>query len=130
MSPAETVRRLFDHFARGDFDGAMELLAEDVEFGEPPDMPDTGGTYHGHDGVRAGFRSFMGAWAELRVDTEELIEAGPDRVIALTRWQGRSRGSEIEVEQRVAQLYVVRDGKVTSVRQFHTREEAEAAAAG
>ena len=38
-----------------------------------------------------------------------------------------SKGAGIEVEQRVAQLYELRHGKVTRVRQFRTRDEALAA---
>ncbi len=123
---AELVRQLFDDFNRGDFEAALAKIDEDVEWGDPPDMPDTGGTYRGHAAMIDGFRRFMGAWEELRVDLDELIEEG-DRVVALTHQVGRSRGTGIEVDQHIAQVYEFSDGKVTRVRQFRTREEALAA---
>ena len=127
MQGPELVRRLFDAFGRADFDAALALVDEDVDWGEPPDMPDTGGGYRGHAGLRAGFGRFMGAWEELRVDLEEVTEVG-ERVVALTHWVGRSRGTGLEVDQRVAQVYELHEGKVAKVRQFRTRDEALAAA--
>lgn len=124
----ETVRRLFEAFERGDFDAALALVDAKVEWDEPPDMPDTGGTYHGHTGMVAGFRRFLGAWEELRVEPEEVIDAPPDRVVVTTHWVGRSRRAGIEVDQRVAQVYELRDGKVLRLRQFREREDALRAA--
>jgi uncharacterized protein len=123
---AELVRRLFDDFSRADVESAFAKIDQDVEWGEPPDMPDTGGTYRGHAAMVHGFRRFMGAWEELRVDLDAVIEEG-DRVVALTHWVGRSRGSGIEVDTRIAQVYEFRDGKVARVRQFRTPGEALAA---
>ena len=127
MAGAELVRRLFDEFGRGDFEAALALIDDDVEWGAPPDMPDSGDTYRGHEGLVKGFGTFMGAWEELRTELEDCFEVG-GRVVALTHWIGRSRGTGIEVDQRVAQVYELHGGKVVRVRQFRTREEALEAA--
>ena len=126
MSNADLVRTLFDDFNRGDFEAALAKVAEDVDWGEPPDMPDTGGAYRGHDGLTKGFARFLGAWESIRVDLEEVTAHG-ERVVVMTRWHGRSKGTGIEVDQRVAQVYELRDGKVTRVRQFRSLDEALAA---
>jgi ketosteroid isomerase-like protein len=123
----DLVRQLFDDFNRAEFESAFAKIDQDVEWGEPPDMPDTGGTYRGHDAMVRGFRRFMGAWEELRVDLDEVIEES-DRVVALTHWVGRSRSSGIEVDTRIAQVYEFRGGKVARVRQFRTLGEALGAA--
>jgi ketosteroid isomerase-like protein len=127
VANAELVRRVFDAFQRGDFDTALDMVDEDVDWGAPPDMLDTDGVYRGHAGLLEGFGTFMRAWEELRVDVDELTEVG-DRVLVMTHWVGRSRGTGIEVDQRIAQVYELRDGKVARVRQFRTREEALARA--
>ncbi len=117
---------MFDAFNRGDFEAAFADVHEDVDWGEPPDMPDTGGAYHGHEGLARGFSRFLGAWEALRVDLIEVIEHG-ERVVVLTHWHGRSKGTGIEVDQKVAQVYELRDGKVAKVRQFRTLDDALAA---
>ena len=124
----ETVRRMFDAFNRGDHAAAFADVHEDIEWGEPPDMPDTGGTYRGHEGMVKGFTRFLGAWEPgFRVDLEELFERG-EGVVAMTRWAGKSRTTGIAAEQRIAQLYEFRDGKVARLRQFRELDEALAAA--
>jgi ketosteroid isomerase-like protein len=124
---AEFVRELFEDFGRGDFDAALAKLDPDVDWGEPPDMPDTGGGYRGREDVVAEFGRFMSAWADLKVDLEDVREVG-DRVVVLTRWYGTSKGTGIEVDQRVAQTYELRRGRVARVRQFRALDEALAAA--
>jgi ketosteroid isomerase-like protein len=124
---AALVRALFGDFNSGDFEAALAKLDPDVDWGEPPDMPETVGSYEGRRGVVAEFGRFMSAWAELDVDLEEVHEVG-ERVVVLTHWRGRSKGAGIEVDQRVAQVYELRDGRVIKVRQFRRLSEALAAA--
>ena len=126
---AETVRRLFDDFARRDFDAALARLDPEVDWGEPPDMPETVGSYRGREGVVAEFGRFMAAWAELEVTLEDVREVG-ERVVVRTHWRGRSRGAGIEVDQFVSQVYDLRDGRVARVRQFRELDDALAAAGG
>ena len=123
MSNAELVRSLFDDFNRGDFETAFSKIDDDVDWGEPPDMPDTGGAYRGHDGLVEGFGRFMRAWESISVDLDDVLERG-DRVVVQTHWRGRSKGTGIEVDQFIAQVYELQDGRVTRVRQFRTMEEA------
>ena len=126
-SNADIVRELFGDFGRGDFDAALAKLDPEVDWGEPPDMPETVGAYSGREGVVAEFGRFMSAWAELQVDLEQVEQAG-ERVVVLTRWRGRSKGTGIEVDQRVAQTYELRDGLVVRVRQFRELRDARNAA--
>ena len=126
MGGADLVRQLFDDFNRGDFDAALTKIHDDVDWGHPPDMPDASDDWHSRDEMYAGIGRFMGAWEHLEIELEVLDDAG-DRVVVDTRWAGRSRGAGIEVDQRFAQVYELRDGKVAGVRQFRTPEEALAA---
>lgn len=127
MGDVETVRELFADFNRGDFETALAKLDPEVDWGEPPDMPDSAGAYRGREGVVSEFGRFMSAWDELSVDLER-VEEVRGRVVVLTRWRGRSKHTGIEVDQHVAQVYELRDGRVVRVRQFRTLDEARAAA--
>ncbi|MEA2208211.1 MAG: hypothetical protein QOF54_688, partial [Solirubrobacteraceae bacterium] len=60
--------------------------------------------------------------------TEELLDAGDDRVIAALHVTGRAKLSGVETELRYAVLYTLREGKIVRVREYATREDALKAA--
>ena len=123
----QAVTRMFDAFNRGDFEAALALLHEDVIWQDPPDAPDGNGPYRGHDAVSAEFARFLSAWESLRMELEEVIDAG-HCVVVVTRWVGRGRDSGVPVDRRTAQLYEFHDGRVVRLRQFAEREDALLAA--
>jgi ketosteroid isomerase-like protein len=57
--------------------------------------------------------SFLDVWEDYRVEAEEYRELDDERVLVLTRQTGRGRGSGVELDQRRASLFYVREGKVT-----------------
>jgi ketosteroid isomerase-like protein len=121
---AELIGQLFDDFNRGDFEAALAKVHEDVDWAAPPDMPDVSEDWRSRDEMQAGITRFMLAWEHLQVDLAEVVRDGGERVVVDTRWHGRSRGTGIDVDQRIAQVYDLEDGKVRRVRQFRTREQA------
>ena len=46
----EVVRRMYDAYARGDFELSLSCMDPEVEFSQPAGEPGAG-TYHGHEGV-------------------------------------------------------------------------------
>jgi ketosteroid isomerase-like protein len=84
-----------------------------------------------------GFRkitAFFDAWSELygefRVEAEEIVEAG-DQVVAVERHAARGlKGSEAEgmVGHSFACLISFKDGRISRVKEYATREEALEAA--
>ena len=48
--------------------------------------------------------------------------------LVVARYEGRGRSSDVEVDQRVASVYEIRDGMAASVRDYETRAEALEAA--
>jgi ketosteroid isomerase-like protein len=125
---AAIVQRAFEAFNRGDFEDALAYVDEEIEWGHPPDMPDVDRPWDSPDALVQGMSRFVVAWTGLRADIERIADVG-DRVVVDTRWSGRSRGTGIEVDQRIAQVYELREGKILRVRQFRTHEEALEAAA-
>jgi ketosteroid isomerase-like protein len=66
---------------------------------------------------------------EIRFEPNEIREAGEKVVVDLTlRARGKSTG--LEVEQRIAQVWELRNGKAISVEVFATMAEALDAAGG
>ncbi|HET9120579.1 MAG TPA: nuclear transport factor 2 family protein [Solirubrobacterales bacterium] len=122
----EIVRAMLDAFNRGDFDASLEFLAEDIEWHDPADVPGAG-VHRGPDEVRRFFVAWLGAWETYTAEAEELIDAG-DRVVVVHHEWGRGRESGIEVDNRSANLFELRDGKVVRRWPFPDRESALQAA--
>ena len=80
-------------------------------------------TYQGFDGfVR--FADQVGeAWAEFRMEPEEVFERG-DVVVVFVRAVGKGRGSGVEVDDAVAMVAEVRDGRIALMKVEPDREAA------
>jgi len=89
--------------------------------------PTEEGPSYGLDAIRDNFEHWEGAWEELDVTVEELIDAG-DRVLLTAHHRGRGRGSGVQVETRLYSVYTLRDGKVIRVDEYAERPEALEAA--
>ena len=66
---------------------------------------------------------FLAAFAEVRIELEEPIEAEDGRVVAENVSYLRGRDG-IEVQARAAWLIAIRDGRQTSLTLYQTRQEA------
>jgi ketosteroid isomerase-like protein len=74
-----------------------------------PGLPD-GKTYTGLDGLRDMWLEWLAPWTTYRVEAEDVVDLG-DRVLVLAHVFGRLEGSQAEVQNTVASVFTVRDGK-------------------
>ena len=118
----ETVRRAYDAYAAGDFQLALSCFDAEVEFSQPAGEPGAG-TYHGHDGIVEALTKWTGAWSDYRVEVDQLVDLG-DHVLAKTRHHGRGKSSGIETEQRIFQLYTLRERRIVRTRMYYDEDEA------
>jgi ketosteroid isomerase-like protein len=120
----EIVRRIYEAWNSGNAEAAIEVLAPEVEWHVQPNFPDPG-TWRGRDEVVQRLTDVAGSWDRLRINVQELIDAG-DRVVALVRFHGRSSitGMELEGAGVDAQVWTLRDGLVVDVRMFSGTREA------
>jgi uncharacterized protein len=73
------------------------------------------GTHTGYEGFVA-FRESVGeAWAEFRMEPEELIEQD-DLVVVLVRARARGRGSGVELDRPAAMVCEMRDGLIARMK--------------
>lgn len=72
-------------------------------------------TYSGVEGFRQLQAEAQEVWAQFRVEPEKLLEVG-DQVVALVRAVGRGRQSGLEIDDRIAIIFSLRDGKLAAVR--------------
>ena len=105
---------------------AWELIHEDVEVRDH-DIMDAG-EYRGREGVERWLSDWESAWSSFSMDTEELIGAGKDGVVALIRMRATGRGSSVSVEREDAIVFEVRDGLIVRVDYYNDRAAALSAA--
>jgi hypothetical protein len=75
----------------------------------------------------AGWRDFLGAWKEWRLEAEEYRELDGERVLVLWHFSARGKASGLQVGEigtKGAGLYHVRNGKVTRLVLYLERERA------
>jgi ketosteroid isomerase-like protein len=82
----------------------------------------------GHDAVRASTRRWKREWSDYELVPEEFANMG-DRVVVTVRFRARGRGSGIEVDARLYDVFTLRDGRIVRMDQFAERSEALQAAA-
>ena len=80
-------------------------------------------TYEGFDGFVRFAEQVGEAWAEFRMEPEEVFERG-DVVVVLVRAVGTGRGSGVQIDSPVAMVAEVRDGRISTMRVEPDREAA------
>ena len=128
MTPEDldTVRRAYDAFARGDLDTIRGLLAPDIEWRTTENVPFLG-TYQGIDEFFRGMQDWTDSFDEMTTEIQEIIDAG-DRAIVHHRMRGRGSDSGAEVDLPLWQVVSVRDGRLATMHDYGSREEALLAA--
>ena len=74
-----------------------------------------------------GLRDFLSTWEDLRVEVDGYRELDDERVLVFHHFSGRARTSGLKLEEmrpRTANLFHVRDNKVTRLIAYYDRERA------
>ncbi len=118
----EIVREAWDAYSRGDY-------ARIAGFHDPHivviSLED--GALYGNDAVLANYERWMEAWDEAETTLEEVTGRG-DRVFVAVRFHGRGRASGVEVDERLYEVFTLRDGKVLRIDEYENRADALEAA--
>ena len=120
----EVVRSIYAALERGDF-GSADWAHPDIEF-VIADGPDAG-SWTGLTDMAEAVRSGLSPWEKYRVEAYEYRELDDERVLVLVHRTGRGKTSGVELGQigtQGAQLFHVRDGKVTRYVTWADRERA------
>jgi ketosteroid isomerase-like protein len=121
----DLVRSIFTDWERGDFFSSAEWAHREIEF--VIDGGPSPGTWTGLAGLAEGHRDWLGAWNNFRVEADEYRDLDDKRVLVLVHLRARGKTSGLEVGQFQAQganLFHVRDGKVTRLVIYMDRERA------
>jgi SnoaL-like protein len=124
----ERLRVGFDSFLAGSTEWGADLLDPEVVWDARNTMVfDLSRVYHGPEGVREFWRTWLEAWETVEFEYE-LVDAG-DRVVALIDQHMRGRSTGIDVPLgKYAQLYTFRDGLIVHWKLYESQAEALKAA--
>jgi len=123
----EIIRRAYEAWNRGDFDGTIAYIDPDVDWGfeGASRFPGTEASYHGHEGVREFWRLFIEPWEEFRIEIERTYDAG-EAVVLFVTFHGKIGG--MELREPFAHVVWVRNQMCVRLRSFDDRKAALEAA--
>jgi ketosteroid isomerase-like protein len=124
----EVVRLAYQHFLHdladppGDEAGLAELFDPEIHIDQTRRVLNPA-TYDGYQGIRRALGEAREAWEAFSVQPERFIEAD-DRVAVIETIHARGRGSGVEIVDRSASVYTLRNGRIRLVVVY--RDPAEA----
>jgi ketosteroid isomerase-like protein len=113
-TPAELVRQGYAALAQRDFETMSRLAVPDFEMDMTTRVLNPA-TYRGEEGLRQFLTEIDELWESMDMTVERLIERD-DQVLALLAVDIKGRGSGLQLQDRIAQLWTVRDGKLVRMR--------------
>jgi ketosteroid isomerase-like protein len=126
---SQELRRLYDEWAKGNLLALQDVADPGIEWEWAPEMASLFGgprVYCGLEEVWAATKEWLVPWEHYWMTADEFIEVG-DRVVVLMRIHGRAHSGN-HLEQQVAAIWTMRDGKAVAVRYYMDRDKALAAA--
>lgn len=123
-SNLDLVRSIYGTWERGDW-SSVEWADPEIQW-VSADGP-APGSWTGLAGMAEGWREWLSAWKEFRIEVDEYRELDDERVLVLPRVSGRGKTSGLELGQmwtKGAALFHIRDGKVTRFVFYWNRERA------
>jgi ketosteroid isomerase-like protein len=123
----ELTRQAYEAWNDGDLDWMLDHMTEDFEFRPGLGFSDIDAVIRGKDGWTRFSEMWHEAWEDITVRVER-IEDLDDRIVALLTFDGRGRGSGVEVSIRVGHLATVTAGQVSKLTSIAGWDEALEAA--
>src|SRR5687767_5184466 len=125
----EIVRRVLGAMNAGDRETVVTTFADREIIVDATRNVINPGTFFGIDGLREMLAGMDEVWEGMRMEPAEFIDGG-DRVVVVGRLVGRGRGSGIEIDRPNAQIWTLRDGRVTRLAYGFTNRMGAREAAG
>lgn len=117
MNNLNSVRGVYEAFAKGDIPAVLGFLSPDIEWTEAEGFP-YGGTYVGPQAVLEGVFMRLGTeWEGFAAVPHEFIDGG-DKVVALGKYSGTHKTTGKSFEANFAHVWKVREGKAVRFVQY------------
>jgi ketosteroid isomerase-like protein len=112
------IQQAYEAFGRGDIQGLLGALSEQVEWRTPKfEGAPFGGDYHGRGEVARFFSELNQHEEVTRFEPREFIAQG-EKVVALGVYASTIRATGRKAESDWAHVFTIRDGKVVKMQEF------------
>jgi ketosteroid isomerase-like protein len=120
----EIVRRMYELWSSGDWEGMAELVDPDVEQHGTVGGLEEGNISRGVDQIRQRFEAEnTEVWEEHRIEPVRFIDAG-ERVVVIQHEYQRGKGSGVEIEIETASVFDVRGDRIVRIQPYMNSAEA------
>lgn len=121
------IQSFEDAFVAGDMDYILSILDDEITIYESDSVPYPG-TFHGKEGFLEIARLMTSVW-DITSDLDlEIMPAGDDRVLVIVEFDARSHDTGNPVTIRIAEIYTVRNNKISEIQVFYWDPKAMEAA--
>jgi ketosteroid isomerase-like protein len=126
----ETIMRLYDAMNRRDIGALQQLGREQPDFSWESNQDELDSPGRLESGETLDYaRELFQIFDEVETEIVETIDLGPDQVIFVVCHRVRGAASGVRVDRREVHLWTARDGRIESLREFGSVEDAREAAA-
>ena len=119
---AAVLNRFYDALKEGDVDAILQVCDPDVEVYMPPNVV-AAIAPRGHREVGDYLRGWFDSWHLYRAEPEDFVDAG-DQVVALVKLRARGKGSRFEIDEPIADVFEVDQGRISKLRLYVPRDTA------
>ena len=120
---AELLEPIYEEWGRGNWRPNFEVYDPHMEWGWSDEFPGLAGVWEDRENPNPRLRAWLSEWEHWSAEAEEYLEFG-NHVVVLAIYHGRGKGSGVEITQRGAHVFELRDGKVVRLEVFASREKA------
>jgi ketosteroid isomerase-like protein len=122
---AALIDRFYEALTRRDVSAVLALCHDDVEVYKAPGVEEMVSALspRGRERVSQWLEGWLASWELYEPRVEGLSEAG-DKVVALLQVRCRGRGSLFDLEEEMADLFTMLDGRIAGMRLYVSRDEA------
>lgn len=110
-SNLETVKKVYESFARGDLPAVLSLMHDEIEWNEPDSIP-----YGNQVGPQAIAQNIFGRViqdvADFTVTPAEFVDGG-DTIVSIGRYRGRGAKTGMTIDTPFVHVWRIRDGKLS-----------------
>ena len=113
---ADLLRAAYDALGRRDFEALSGLADPGFEM-DLTDRVLNPATYRGAEGLARFVQEVDELWASMDLTVEQVLERD-DEALAILRVKLQGRGSGVQLNDRIAQWWTLRDGKLVGMRLY------------